>query len=76
MILRVVLSVLCVCCLVGRSETGAVAWAAEPRADTYSLDDILALAMERSPTMAGAEGLVKQSHGQQIAAGAYPNPSV
>ncbi len=76
MILRMVLSVLCVCCLVGRSETGVVAWAAEPRANTYSLDDILALAMERSPTLAGAGGLVKQSHGQQIAAGAYPNPSV
>jgi len=32
--------------------------------------------MEHSPTLAGAEGLVKQSHGQQITAGAYPNPSV
>ena len=53
-----------------------MAWAAEPHAGTYSLDDIVALAVERSPTMAGAQGFVKQSHGQQIAAGAYPNPSV
>lgn len=54
------------------------AWAAEPGTPSYSfsLADILALAEEHSPTLAGAEGLVKQSHGQQIAAGAYPNPSV
>jgi cobalt-zinc-cadmium efflux system outer membrane protein len=51
-------------------------WAAEPNIPAYSLADIVALAVEHSPTLAGAEGVVKQSHGQQIAAGAYPNPSV
>jgi outer membrane protein, heavy metal efflux system len=53
-----------------------MAWAAEPRNPSYSLTEILALALEHSPILAGAEGLVKQSHGQQIAAGAYPNPSI
>ncbi len=76
MISRIFLSVLFVSCLVDRGQTGVMAWAAEPRAGAYSLDDIVALAVERSPTLAGAEGFVKQSHGQQIAAGAYPNPSV
>src|SRR5262249_12999145 len=38
--------------------------------------EILSLAVERSPTMAGAQGAMKQSRGQQIAAGAYPNPWV
>ena len=51
-------------------------WAAEPIQPAYSLNDILALAEERSPSMAGAQGLIKQSRGQQIAAGAYLNPSV
>jgi cobalt-zinc-cadmium efflux system outer membrane protein len=53
-----------------------VARAEEPRSAPYSLSDILTLAVERSPTMASAHGAMKQSRGQQIAAGAYPNPSV
>ena len=40
-----------------------------------SLPEILVLALERSP-FASAAGVVKQSQGQQIAAGAYPNPSI
>jgi len=73
---RIFLLVLIVCCLVDRSQSGMTAWAADPGKPSYSLADILALAVEHSPTLAGAEGLVKQSHGQQIAAGAYLNPSV
>ena len=46
----------------------------EPRSAPYSLTEIEALAIERSPTIAGAHGAMKQSQGQQIAAGAYPNP--
>jgi cobalt-zinc-cadmium efflux system outer membrane protein len=40
------------------------------------LDELLALALERNPALAGAEGILRQRRGQQIAAGAYPNPSV
>lgn len=57
-------------------QAAETARAAEPLTGTYSLDNIVALAIERSPTLAGAEGVVRQSHGQQIAAGAYPNPSI
>lgn len=53
-----------------------LAWAGETRPHTYALADILALAAQHNPVLAGAEGLVKQSQGQQIAAGAYPNPSL
>ena len=67
-------------CLTGATvcfdTSRALTWADEPRTATYSLPDILALALQHNPAVAGAEGLVKQSHGQQIAAGAYPNPSV
>lgn len=73
---RMLFSVLILCCLLGRSQTDGIVWAAEPSTPSYSLADIVALAVEHSPTLAGAEGVVKQSHGQQIAAGAYPNPSV
>lgn len=58
--------------LAGRTVAGAEA----PRPTAYSLPDILTLAVQHNPTLAGAEGLVKQSQGQQIAAGAYPNPFV
>jgi len=54
----------------------SLAWAEAPRTAAYSLPDILSLAERHNPTLAGAEGLVKQSQGQQIAAGAYPNPSI
>ena len=70
---RIFLLVLILCGIVGRSQ---IAGAAESATSTYSLADILALAVEHSPTLAGAEGLVKQSHGRQITAGAYPNPSI
>lgn len=51
-------------------------WADEPRIAPYTLAEILALALEKSPVLAGAAGVVKQGHGQQIAAGAYPNPII
>lgn len=68
--------VLIVGCTVSGSQSGMAAWAGEPGTPVYSLGDILALTMEHSPALGGAKGFVKQSHGQQIAAGAYPNPSI
>ncbi|MDP3092057.1 MAG: TolC family protein [Nitrospira sp.] len=76
MITRILVSLVLLCGVSGLSQTAETAWAADPLTGTYSLDSIVALAIERSPTLAGAEGFVRQSHGQQIAAGAYPNPSV
>ncbi|MBI4000467.1 MAG: TolC family protein [Nitrospira defluvii] len=76
MISRMVFSVFLVGTAVCLDQSGAVTWADETGTAAYSLPDILTLALQHNPTLAGAEGLVKQSHGQQIAAGAYPNPSV
>lgn len=48
--------------------------AAEPRPRGYQLEEIIALALAQNPTMAEAASTVKQSQGQRITAGAYPNP--
>lgn len=50
--------------------------ASEPNPTTYTLNTVIELALARNPTIAGAQGLVRQSRGQQYAAGAYPNPSI
>lgn len=63
-------------CIVLCVYAGTAARAEDPRSTPYSLPDILILALERSPALASAAGAVKHSQGQQIAAGAYPNPSV
>lgn len=53
-----------------------VAAAAAETQSTYTLDTVLELALEHNPTMTGAQGYIRQSHGQQVAAGAYLNPSI
>lgn len=75
MICRVLFSIV----IVGTAGLGLpdqTTWAGETSPTAYALPDILALAMQYNPTLAGVEGFVKQSQGQQIAAGAYPNPSI
>lgn len=74
--LRIVFSVMIACCVLVDRLTSETAGAAEADKLVYSLADILVLAEERSPRVAGAVGLVRQSRGQQIAAGAFPNPSI
>ena len=76
MIARLVCSLVLAMAAAGPLAGVSVAWAEAPRTAAYSLPDILTLAVQHNPTLAGAEGVVKQSQGQQIAAGAYPNPSV
>ena len=49
--------------------------ASEPNA-AYTLNTVIELALEHNPTMAGAQGYMRQSRGQQVAAGAYLNPSI
>lgn len=49
--------------------------ASEPDA-AYTLNTVIKLALERNPTIAGAQGYIRQSRGQQVAAGAYLNPSI
>ena len=76
MIARFVISMVCMSLAIVPFAGGHGAWAEAPRTAAYSLPDILGLAVQHNPTLAGAEGYVKQSQGQQIAAGAYPNPSI
>jgi len=76
MITRILVSALLLSGVGGLCRTAGTARAADLPTGIYSLDGIVALAIERSPILAGAEGFVRQSHGQQIAAGAYPNPSL
>ena len=71
--MRAILVVLMVICIV---DWGRPAWGAEMGPPSYTLDDVLDLALERNPTVAGAHGAVDQSRGQQTAASAYPNPLV
>ena len=47
---------------------------ADTAAATYALHDIIGLAIERNPMIAGAMAAIDQSTGQRTAAGAYPNP--
>ena len=56
--------------------TGAVANAEAEGPQRYALAEVIAFALEHNPAMAGAEGIVRQSRGQQVTAGAYLNPSI
>ena len=51
------------------------AMASEPNS-AYALNAVIALALDRNPAMAEAQGYVRQSRGQQVAAAAYPNPTI
>ncbi len=50
--------------------------AVEPPAHRYNLDSIIEQALARNPSVSLAEGHIDYSRGQQVAAGAYPNPTV
>ncbi len=52
------------------------AGAADSSPSIYELPDIIDLALQRNPTVAGAEAVIEESRGQRIAAGAYPNPTI
>jgi cobalt-zinc-cadmium efflux system outer membrane protein len=56
-------------------STYVAAAAGEPN-PTHTLNTVLELALEHNPTMAGAQGYMRQSRGEQVAAGAYLNPSI
>ncbi len=56
-------------------STSGLAVAGEP-GSTHTLGTVLELALAHNPAMAGAQGTMSQSRGQQVAAGAYLNPSI
>ena len=43
---------------------------------TFDLDRIIDLALERNPTIAGAQSVIEQNEGRRTEAGAYPNPTI
>jgi cobalt-zinc-cadmium efflux system outer membrane protein len=43
---------------------------------TFELDRIIDLALERNPAIASARSVIEQNEGNQIQAGAYPNPTI
>lgn len=43
---------------------------------SYTLEEVMRIAVERNPTMVGAAANVRQSRGEQAAAGAYLNPTI
>ena len=49
---------------------------AETAQPMFALSQIIGLAMDRNPMIAGANALIDQSTGQRTAAGAYPNPTL
>lgn len=42
----------------------------------FKLEEVIELALKQNPAMSAAKGVIRQSEGGRIAAGAYPNPSV
>jgi cobalt-zinc-cadmium efflux system outer membrane protein len=50
--------------------------ASEPNPIIYTLSRVIELALEHNPAIVGAQGLVRQSRGERLAAEAYPNPSI
>jgi cobalt-zinc-cadmium efflux system outer membrane protein len=56
-------------------STYVAAAAGDPN-PTHTLNTVLELALAHNPTMAGAQGYMRQSRGEQVAAGAYLNPSI
>ena len=60
-------------CVVGAEQN---AGGAEPPIRSYSLAETLELALKHSPLINGAEAALEESHGRQVAAGAYLNPTV
>ncbi|HKC95471.1 MAG TPA: TolC family protein [Nitrospira sp.] len=50
--------------------------AAETNSKTYALPEIIGLAIERNPVVAGARAIIDKNTGQRAAAGAYPDPTI
>ena len=65
-----------IACAGALTITRTLASAATEGPQQYALGEIITLALEHHPAIAGAQGVVQQSRGQQVAAGAYLNPSV
>lgn len=68
--IQALISLAFVCCL--GVEMGR---AADVKPRSYTLDDILRIALEQNPSIAGVQAGIEQSEGRKQAAGAYLNPT-
>ena len=73
MVGRVWMTSLLIICV---SQFNVPAHATVSTSHAYTLTEIVDLAMAHHPALAGAASVVEQSRGQQVAAAAYPNPSI
>ncbi len=72
--IAVALTLMILCAVnVGFAETAV---SAESGSQVYGLETIVDLALTKNPVVSFAEGTIEQQKGQQMAAGAYPNPTV
>ena len=67
-------------CLIGIISLLGSIWCGESspasaNTGVFKLEEVIELALNRNPAMAGAAAAVKQSRGERTAAGAYMNPS-
>jgi len=76
MILHKVFLASLVYCLLDLHALSGVARADDLPAAPYSLSEILTLALKHSPVMTGMTAALEENQGRQIAASAYPNPTV
>lgn len=76
MILHRVMFLFIPCILVTPQYFDETVLALEPEDAPYSLTEILDLALKHSPVMTGVASALEENQGRQIAAGAYPNPTV
>lgn len=60
----------------GGAALGADRPAGESAGMSYTLGQVIEFALERHPALAGAQGVIEQGRGRQVAAGAYPNPTI
>ena len=72
-----IVTVVIIVCVAGTSGVPALSFAqTKEQASTFTLDRIIDLALERNPTIAGAQSVIEQNEGMRTQAGAYPNPTI
>jgi len=65
-----------ICGLSWHSASAADVSISQAAVQTFSLDDILALALEKNPLVTESEGVIEQKEGKKLSASAYPNPTL
>ena len=64
------------CGLTWHSALAADVAIPQPAVPTFSLQDILSMALEKNPLVTESEGIIEQKEGNKLSASAYPNPTL